>query len=337
MSAKIGRGTVRIAVAVAIIGILAVALLVLSRSRENSAIKIGIIEPLQHIAVSDITRGIKDGLGSEPSRFEVLVQNANGDKSTIAQIIAQYQDKNVGVYVPIFTGTAQAVKANVGNHNIVFAAVTDPVAAGLLKNPKKPGGNITGVSDLWPIASELQLIRKILPSARTIGIVYDPGDPSAAATMSVLTEECNRQGFRLVTRPVTASNEVPQALASLGSGIDLIFTANDVTVTAAFPALVEFSVRNKKPLFAGDYSSVQRGAIAAVGQSYYNVGVAAGKIIRQLGAGTSPGSIPVVYTSGAEVYLNASAAEQMGVQLPQGVLQGAKKVYTSISTANNTQ
>jgi putative tryptophan/tyrosine transport system substrate-binding protein len=327
MNASTRANVTRLVIVAIVIAALGFALILLNRSPLTGKKLVGVIQPLQHIAVSDITRGIKDTVGLDS---EVLVQNANGDKSAIAQIIAQYRDKGVGIFVPIFTATAQATKSAISDRPIVFAAVTDPVAAGLLTDIMHPGGSITGVSDLWPIAAELDLIRKILPAAKIIGVVYDPGDPSAAATMPVLKAAVTSRGFVLQLRPVSSAGEVPQALASLGR-IDLLFTANDVTVTAAFPALVGFAIQNKIPLFAGDYSSVERGAIAAVGQSYYNVGLEAGKIVHSIQGGASPGSIPVVYTSGSDIYLNSAAAQQMGVVIPPEIVQSAKQVYTTIS------
>lgn len=291
---------------------------------------VGIIEPMQHIAVSDITRGIRDGLAGV-TNVTVEVENANGDASAVPQIVAKYKDRGVDVFVPIFTTTAQAVRASVSAKPIIFAAVTDPVTAGIVKEPDKPEANVTGVSDLWPIGSELDLVREILPKARTIGIVYDPSDLSSSATMSLLEKEAKVRSFVLEKRPVHNVTEISQALAALPGTVDLLFTANDVTVTKVFPALVAFCIKQKTPLFAGDYSSVQRGAIAAVGQNYQQVGVQAGKMIAAVKSGTAISAIPVQYTTGGDVHLNSDAAEKMGVKLSEAVTARASHTYNSIS------
>ena len=324
------RNTVRLLLVVIAVIVLGAIVLILARKPTGREL-VGIIEPLQHIAITDVTNGIRDGLGEYRNRVEVLVENANRDNSQLAQIIAKYKDRGVSVYVPIFTNTAQTVKSMVGDKPIVFAAVTDPVAAGLLKDVNKPESNITGVSDLWPIDSNLRVIRRILPQAKIIGVVYDPGDPSSAATMPILKEECRRQGLGLELRPVISVSEILQSLSSLKGNVDLLFTANDVTVTASLPALVTFSIQNKIPLFAGDYSSVKRGAIAAVGQNYYNVGVDAGRLVAAIIEGKQPRELPVVYTTGGDIYLNSAAAEKMGVALPDDVRNEAKEVYETIS------
>lgn len=310
--------------------VIVVVIILLNRPVPTTHWVVGIIEPMQHIAVSDITRGIKDSLSARDN-VSVLVENANNDAATFTQIISNYRDRNVRVYVPIFTKTTQIVRSAISDYPIVFAAVTDPVAAGVVEYPDHPEGNVTGVSDLWPIGAQLDLIRRILPSARKIGVVYDPGDASSAVTMPILVRESPSRGFELETRPVHSASEIAQSLSFLKSKVDLIFTANDVTVTAAFPALVTFAVRNNIPLFAGDYSSVQRGAIAATGQNYYTVGVQTAKIINKVIEGAKISSLSVSYTTGGDIFVNLAAAEQMGVTIPADVIENAKSVYTEIS------
>ncbi len=299
--------------------------------RSDSRTLIGVIEPMQHIAVSDITNGIKDGLGKDSKAVVVLVANANGEKTTIPQIVASFKDKGVQVYVPIFTGTAQAVVNMVPDHDIIFAAVTDPVSAHLLQNPNHPEGHITGVSDLWPVASQLDLIRTILPRAKVIGVVQDPGDPSSAVTMPILQREAALRGYQVLVKPVHATSEIGQALAALTGKVDLIYTANDVTVTSGLPAIVNFCIEQKIPFFAGDYSSVQRGAIAAIGQNYHSVGLETARLVREIRQGKKISELPVAYTSGGDVYVNRLAAKLMGVELPASVIKQAKQVYDVIS------
>lgn len=295
-------------------------------------INIGIIEPMVHQAVSDVTQGIQDGLNAEGAKkIVVTVKNANGDSSVIPQIIANYRDAGVRIFVPIFTGTAQATKKAVNNNLIVFAAVTDPVAAGLVSNPKAPEGNVTGVSDLWPIVAQFDLIRKILPNASRMGIVFDPNDPSSAVTMPMVREHAKIKGFDILEKSAHSISEVAGALPFFKGKVDFIFTANDVTITQSFPALVAYCIENKIPLFAGDYSSVQRGAIAAVGQNYYNVGKEAAKLITAIDRGEPIKSLPVRYIQGGDLHLNLEAAEKMGVTIPDEVRNMAKQTYTAIT------
>jgi ABC-type uncharacterized transport system, periplasmic component len=318
-----------------IVLVLAAAILILNRHTTNG-VKVGIIEPMAHMAISDITRGIQDGLIEDGNlEFIVEVKNANGDLSTVPQIIEQYKDTGVNIFVPIFTGSAQATKNTVGDKPIVFVAVTDPVAAGLLQNPKSPEGNVTGVSDLWPVGAQFALIRQILPEASRMGILFDPNDPNSESTMLLIREHAKASGFELLEKPVHSTTEVAEALPLFKGKVDCLFTANDVTVTKSFAALVAYAIENKIPLFAGDYSSVQRGAIAAVGQDYYDVGRTAAKMIVAISQGDQIANQPMQYTQGGDLHLNLAAAQKMGVNIPDIVRLKAKQTYETILEGDN--
>lgn len=306
--------------------------IIYSQSNRNPLHRVGIIEPLQHVAVSDVTSGIREKVvkAFPDTGVEILVQNANRDATAMANIIAGYREKKVDVYVPIFTSTSQATKSQAGSSPIVFAAVTDPISAGLLRNPDHPEGTITGVSDLWPIEANFDLIRTILPDAHSVGLVFDPNDPSSAATLPFVEKAAEKFKFKLLKSPVTSPSEITTALYALGR-VDLLFTANDVTVTAGFPALVGFAIERKVPLFAGDYSSVKRGAIAAVGQNYKEVGMQAGEIIVSLLNGAQVSSQPVRYLQSGDIYINLAAADKMGIALPDSIKKKASEIYQGIT------
>lgn len=321
----------RVILGVVVASVMVVVIFWLNR-QTTGPVHVGIIEPMAHVAISDITRGIEDGLKAESDlKYTSTIRNANGDASTIPQIIAQFKDMGVRIFVPIFTGTSQATKKSVGDNLIVFAAVTDPVAADLVRNPTAPEGNITGVSDLWPIGSQFDLVRQILPGASRVGILFDPNDPSSAATMPLIREQARAKGLEPIERPVHSAAEVAMALPLFKGQVDCLFTANDVTITKSFPALVAFAIENKLPLFAGDYSSVRRGAIAAVGQNYYNVGRDAAKLVAAIARGDKVVSLPVKYTQGGDLHVNLAAADRMGVKIPDAVRVAAKQTYDSIS------
>jgi putative ABC transport system substrate-binding protein len=296
----------------------------------NQAVQktVGIIVPIQHIAMSTITDGMKEGIGQ--TDYEIVEMNANGDNSQLSRIVADYKDRGVAIYMPIFTNTAQSVKSVIADKPIVFAAVTSPVQAGLLDNLEAPEGNITGVSDLWPIGANVDLIRRVLPNATKIGVAFDPGDASSAVTLPLLEAECQKRQMTLITRPISNASEIMTALTALKPEVDVLFTANDVTLTTAFPALVAFAIQNKLPLFAGDYSSVERGAIGGVGQNYRDIGRDAGRLARQIIDGKKVSELPVVFASGGDIYLNTEAAEKMGVALSADLLQDATTIYEKI-------
>jgi putative ABC transport system substrate-binding protein len=151
-------------------------------------------------------------------------------------------------------------------------------------------------------------------------------------TLPILQREAALRGFSVVLKPVHDANEIGQVLSTLAGKADLIYTANDVTVTAGLPAIVNFCIKHKVPFFAGDYSSVERGAIGTIGQNYYAVGIEAAKLLGAVLEGKSTSDLPVAYTTGGDLYINTQAAKLMGVELPASLINEAKQVYDSISS-----
>ena len=195
--------------------------------------------------------------------------------------------------VPISTPSAQAVVAATKDIPVVFTAVTDPVAAKLVKSWDASGGNVTGMSDLSPIDKHLDLIKEIVPKAKTLGVIYNPGEANSVALVELLKKEAPAAGLALVEAPAARSVDVPAAAQSLVGKVDVIYVPTDNTVVTAFEGIVKVAQQAKLPVFAGDTDSVKRGAIAALGFNYYDVGRQTGKMVVRVLKGEAPGKIAV--------------------------------------------
>jgi putative ABC transport system substrate-binding protein len=234
--------------------------------------------------------------------------------------------ENPTVIVPISTPSAQAVVAATQDIPVVFTAVTDPLDAKLVTNMEKPGGNVTGMSDLAPIAKHLALIREILPNAKVIGMPYNPGEANGVALLKLVKKEAPALGFTVIEAPAAKSSDVMTATQSLIGKVDAIYVSTDNQIVSAFASVVKVGVDNQIPVFAGDTDSVARGAIAAIGFDYYDVGRQTGKIVARVLKGEKPGDIPVQGVETVQLYVNPGAAKAMGVAIPDAVLQRAKKI-----------
>ena len=229
--------------------------------------------------------------------------------------------------VPISTPSAQAVvSAAGGTIPVVFTAVTDPEGAQLVDNAKSPGGNVTGVSDLSPLSDHLVMVRSILPQSATLGVIYNPGEANSVALMEKLGELAPGAGYEIVEATATKSSEVQQAARSLVGKVDAIYIPTDNTVVSAFEAAVQVAVESKIPLFAGDTDSVKRGAIAAVGFNYYDIGKQTAAVVVRVLKGENPGDIPVAQAEGTNLVVNTKAAAEMGVELSPGMVASAAQV-----------
>lgn len=208
----------------------------------------------------------------------------------------------------------------------MFTAVTDPVGAKLVANAEKPGGNVTGMSDLSPIGLHLDLVKEISPKAVKIGVIYNPGEANSVTLLDILKKEAPARGMEIVEAAAPKSADVLSAAQSLVGKVDAIYVPTDNTVVTAFEAIAKIGDENDLPIYAGDTDSVPRGAIAALGFNYYDVGRQTGKIVARVLKGEKPGDIPVEGVQITELSVNPAAAAAMGVTIPDAVVARAKTV-----------
>jgi putative ABC transport system substrate-binding protein len=228
--------------------------------------------------------------------------------------------------VPISTPSAQAVVSSTRDIPVVFTAVSDPLGAQLVKDMDHPGGNVTGLSDLSPVAEHLALIKEILPNAKRIGFLYNSGEANSVSLLAVLKVEAEKAGLTVVESAATKSAEVQGAARALIGRADAIYIPTDNTIISALEGAVAVAEEAKLPLFTADTDSVSRGAIAALGFNYKDVGRQTGEIVVRILKGENPGDIAVKVAAGTDLVVNKSAATKMGVTLPEAVVGRATRV-----------
>jgi len=284
---------------------------------------------VEHPALDAVRDGVLAALndaGYAGDRLNFVYQSAQGDASLTVQIANEFVGMRPDVIVPISTPSAQAVVSATQDIPVVFSAVTDPVAAQLVSDMEMPGGNVTGLSDFSPIADQLALIREITPEARTIGVLYNPGEANSVALLNAVRDIGATMDFDVVEGTATNTADVQQAARSLIGRVDVIYVPTDNTVVSAFEAVAGVADEADIPLYAGDTASVERGAVAALGFNYYDVGVQTGEIVVRVLMGEDPGAIPVRVAQGTDLVVNPAAAEAQGVMLPQAVIDRASNV-----------
>lgn len=285
---------------------------------------------IDHPSLDAVREGVRDRLREagweEGKNLRLEYQSAQGNPATAAQIARQFVGLKPAVIVPIATPSAQAVVAATRDVPVVFSAVTDPVGAQLVRDPKAPGGNVTGVSDFPPVADHLRLIREILPGAKRLGVPYNPGDANSVSLLRHLGGIAAEHGFTVVEAPATKSADVPGAVRSLVGKADAIYTMLDNMVISAFESVAQVADQNDLPVFSGDVDSVGRGSIASLGFDYRDVGRQTGDIVVRVLKGERPGSIPVALAEGRDLVVNPAAAAAQGVSIPEAVLARAGRV-----------
>lgn len=301
-------------------------------SPDKKAFVIGINQFMQHPLLDDVNKGLNEALKtagiSQEVGSQIIVKNANGDQNVALQINKQFIDQKIDVLVALGTPAAQSATKLTKTIPIVFGAITDPVAAGIADSIEKPGGNKTGTTDRWPYEKQIALIKKLVPKAKKVGIVLNPGESNTEASMKYIRPLIQKDGMETVEVPVANTAEVYNAVKSLVGRCDVLLVPGDNTVIAAMDSMVKVANKNKIPLFAGSTDMVEKGAIATYGNNYYEIGRETGKIIVDiLKNKKNPGSIPVMVASDADLVINVNAAKAQGVTIPDDLLKAAKQVF----------
>lgn len=306
------------------------ATLALSLPARADNVTVAVTAIVEHPALDAARKGVLDVLTAagykEGESLKFVFESAQGNPATAAQIARQFAGDEPNVIVPISTPSAQAVVSATRDIPVVFTAVSDPLGAQLVKNMDKPGGNVTGLSDMSPVGEHLALIKEIVPKVKTIGYLYNSGEANSVSLLAVLKAEAEKVGLTVVESAATKSAEVQGAARALVGRADAIYVPTDNTIISALEGAVAVAEESKLPLFTADTDSVWRGSIAALGFNYYDVGKQTGEIVVRVLKGENPGEIPVKTAAGSDLVVNKAAAAKMGVTLPESVLSRANKV-----------
>jgi len=285
---------------------------------------------VEHPALDAARDGVKDELkaaGYEPGKnLKLDYQSAQGNSGTAAQIARKYIGERPDVIVALATPSAQAVVAGTREIPVVYGAVTDPVAAKLVKSWSASGSNVTGVSDASPLERHLALIKQIVPGAKRLGVVYSPGEANSVAIVEALKQAAPAAGLTIVEGAAARTIDVPSATQSLVGRVDAIYAPTDNNVMSAFEGIVKVAQQAKLPVIAADTDAVKRGAVAAIGTNYYDLGRQTGKLVVRILKGEAPGTIASQTSDKLELVLNAGAAQKQGVTLTPELLKSAKTV-----------
>ncbi|MHB0842096.1 ABC transporter substrate-binding protein [Stutzerimonas nitrititolerans] len=284
---------------------------------------------VEHPALDSVRDGVRAALeqaGYSGDNLKWQYQTAQGNTATAAQIARKFVGDRPDAIVAIATPSAQAVVASTKSVPVVFAAVTDPVAAQLVRNWEPSGSNVTGVSDELELDRQMELVKRVIPEAKRVGMVYNPGEANSVVVVERLRELLPEMGMTLVEAAAPRSVDVGSAARSLVGKVDVIYTNTDNNVVSAYESLVKVGMDTKTPLIASDTDSVKRGAIAALGIDYYQHGIQAGELVVRLLKGEEPGSIAPQKTAELSLFINRSAAAAQGVTLSPELIDSAAEV-----------
>lgn len=293
---------------------------------ETESYSIGIAQYVSHPSLDATAQGIKDVL--EESEYDVAVeeQNAQADQATMNNVVGGFAgDGDLDAVVPIATPVAIAAATSIEDVPVVFSAVTDPVDAGLVPDWDTPGDNITGVSDMNPVDEQLQLILDVVGDVEVVGIPYSSAESNSVVQVEAAKDAAGDLGIEIEEAAVTNTSEVAQGVESFNN-VDAIYVPTDNTVVSGLETVISYGIDNQIPVFAAESDSVERGTIGTYGLNYYEHGRQTGEMVLSLITGEAeladtPTSL--ADPEALEYTFNLDAADQMGVEIPQDMIDEA--------------
>ena len=297
----------------------------------KTLIPIGIVQLVEHEALDAANRGIVDALAERGYKEGVNVtidrQNAQADQSNLQNIAARFVSNDSKILFAIATPAAQTLAAATKKIPIVATAVTNFEVAKLVASNEKPGGNVTGVSDINPVAEQFALLMKFAPDAKAIGTIYNSSEINSTYQIELLKKAASAAGVEVVEASVSSVNDIQQAVASLKGKVGGLYLPTDNIIASAVPVLMKSVFEAGIPTVAGEGGMVRAGILASIAVDYYTLGKMTGAMGADILDGKKkPADMPIQSQKAEKVLVNLKTAETMGIQIPEDILKTAETV-----------
>ena len=297
----------------------------------KTLIPIGIVQLVEHEALDAANRGIVDALAERGYKEGVNVtidrQNAQADQSNLQNIAARFVSNDSKILFAIATPAAQTLAAATKTIPIVATAVTNFEVAKLVASNEKPGGNVTGVTDINPVAEQFALLMKFAPDAKAIGTIYNSSEINSTYQIELLKKAASAAGVEVVEASVSSVNDIQQAVASLKGKVGGLYLPTDNIIASAVPVLMKSVFEAGIPTVAGEGGMVRAGILASIAVDYYTLGKMTGAMGADILDGKKkPADMPIQSQKAEKVLVNLKTAETMGIQIPEDILKTAETV-----------
>ena len=306
-----------------VVGILLTSLIRLHQlkaDKKKDVFRLGISQFITHQSLDATREGFVDELAKqgyvEGKNIEIDLQNAQGEQrnlKTISQQLAESSD----VVLAIATPSAQSLANTTQTTPVIFSAVTDPVSAKLVESREHPGGNVTGTSDQSSdaISTQINLIKKVLPKAKTIGILYTQSEPNSVVQKDEAKRLLEEKGFTVVEKTILDSNNVKAAAESLMAEVDMVFVPTDNIISSTMETVKQVSIKHKVPVFGGSTEMVAVGGLYNYGTNYEELGRQTARMLVRVLKGEKPENIAVELPEKLELHTNQEMADALGIDI----------------------
>ncbi|MBR3542717.1 MAG: ABC transporter substrate-binding protein [Treponema sp.] len=297
-----------------------------SCQKKDKKIKIGVIQLVEHPALDKNYQGFVDGLKDagfiDGQNIEIDYENAQGEQANCVTIAQKLVNDQSDLIFAIATPAAQAVANMTSDIPILVSSVTDPKTAQLVESNEKPGTNVSGTSDLTPCAAQISLLKRLLPSAKKVAILFCSSEENSRFQANLAEAACQKEGLDFVEATVSNTNEVQQVVQSLVGKVDAIYAPTDNMIASSMATVALVTTPNKIPVICGEEGMVQGGGLATYGINYYELGLQTAKMaVEILKDGKKPADMPIQYLEKCDFSYNKEVADELGIEIPADLIK----------------
>ncbi|MGR1083572.1 ABC transporter substrate-binding protein [Olegusella massiliensis] len=287
-------------------------------SSGDGKFKIGVLQLTEHAALDAANKGFVKALDDSGINYTIDQQNAQNDQSACQTIASKLVNEGNNLILAIATPACQAAAGATTDIPIVGTAITDYAASGLVADNDAPGGNVTGTSDLTPVDKQFNLLQKLLPDAKKVGILYCTAESNSSVQAKMAHDAARTRNLDAEDYTVSSSNEIQQVVESMIGVVDVIYAPTDNTIASGMQTVSMVATEHKLPIICGASGMVENGGLATYGIDYEKLGYKAGEMaVKILNGDASPAEMPIEHLDVSECTLttNKEIAEALGIDL----------------------
>lgn len=294
----------------------------------GEVIRIGISQYVEHDALDAAREGFLDKLAElgyrEGENLELTIQNAQAEQANAQTIAQNFATMDFDLILAIATPTAQALANLIDDTPILVTAVTDPQDAELVVTNEAPGRNVSGTSDLNPVAEQIDLLTRLVPDVETVAIMYASSEPNSVIQGKMAEAALEAKGLNAVFYTVAVSNDLQSVIESSVGQVDAWYIPTDNMFASSMGIVSQVATDAGIPVIAGEKNAMDAGALATVSLDYYVLGeMTAEMAVEILDEGANPAEMPIRYQDNPQIYVNESFAQAIGLEIPEDILAEA--------------
>jgi putative ABC transport system substrate-binding protein len=280
--------------------------------------KIGVLQPVAHGSLDAAYKGFKEGLAEngfeEGKNLTIEYSNAQNDQAQLKSMSEKLVKGKPDLLLGIATPAAQSLLNETTDIPIVVTAVTDLVGAKLVKSDEKPGGNVTGTTDIVPIDKQIKLLLAIVPKAKTVGIMYNAGEANSKIQADMAEKALKEAGVKTKVLTANSTNDVQQVTTSLAKSTDAIYIPTDNTFASAAAVIGEVAKEQKIPVITGSIEQAEEGGLATLGIDYTSLGKQTGAMAAAILKGEKkPSDMSVEKAENLTLFVNKDMAKALDI------------------------